>query len=231
MDNNINLNFKGSFLINYKKALPGVREGFEKAVGKKHVQIFDSFEGNQDSVLYVMKNSKDFAAANFVKLNEMNFEYIPEMDTRLRFDEYFPDEVSTYLTENKPKVIKKISELMDYISENRIRCRERKNSHIGKYQKILNTMGVDVKGEKHTNSFGVTNVEDVLTGKTAIISPASKLGTRFIAIKHPKKLKKHADYYAVDENGNILKKFKFPDDILLFRELFNKTIKTHLNLD
>ena len=228
--NNNQQSFKGAFLINYKRAIPGLQEGFETIVGQHKRQIFRNFNGDKNSVLYVMKNSKDYDVAQFAARNEMKFKYMPDVDTRCRFDEELPEEVVDYMSKNKPTVIDKVSELLDYVAQNRFRCRARKDSHIDRHTRFMNNMGFDFKGEGKTNSRGVTLFIDEKTGKKAVISPKTNSGFRFVAIKPPKK-SGEPEIYATTVDGKIVEKFEFPNELLRFRASFKKAIREHLHLD
>jgi len=228
--NNNQQSFKGAFLINYKRAIPGLQEGFETIVGQHKKQIFRNFNGDKNSVLYVMKNSKDYDVAQFVARNEMKFQYMPDVDTRCRFDEELPQEVVDYMSKNKPTVIDKVSELLDYVIHNRYNCRARKDSHIDKHTRFMNNMDLGFVGKGETNSRGVTVYIDEKTGRKAIISPKTNQGTRFVAIK-PLNKKDEPEIYATTVNGKIIEKFEYPNELLRFRASFNKAIRDHLHIN
>ena len=231
MKNNIDnsLNFRGSYLINYKNTLPEIRTGFEKAIGNKKRQIFNDFNGKQNEVLYVLKNSKDYDAAEFIKRNGVKFKYMPNVDTQLRFDEYYPEEVVKYIAEQKPDVISKLSELMKYVKANRVGCRARKDSQIPFYKKVLDKLCIPIEGERVRDSRGVTKVIDTRHDGLVVLSPQKSNGISYMYVKP-------ANDYAptvrlmVDENANILAKFDGVDQIKLFKERFNEAIKEHMHI-
>ena len=108
-------NFKGAFLINYKKALPETRKCLEELIGPHKRQIWDTFSGKDKQVMYVMKNSKDYDVAHFVIKNDLNFKYYPEVSTKLQFEPDKPQDVISYIKTQHPKLIQKPYELMEYI--------------------------------------------------------------------------------------------------------------------
>ncbi len=226
---NNNINFQGGFLINYKSAVKGTQELLENRIGHGK-QIFRNWNGDGNSVFYVMKDSKDYNIAQFVKTNELKFQYYPELNTKLRFDTYEPQTFINYLKENTLKVINKFDELMDFIAVNR-QHKAIPNSHLSVEQRILNKMQINIDGKKPvTNSKGITRVKDKNSGKIAIFSPQSATGARYVHIV-PEKSHWNSEFYMVDNEGNILKQFSSVDGIFAFTEGFNKAIKHHLHLD
>lgn len=217
--------FQGSFLINYKKALPEVKEGLEKVIGKNHKQVFRDFKGDKDKVLYVLRDTKDAKVANYIVKNEINFRYYPEVDTKCRFDEQKPELVIEYFKKFAPKMYKNPEEMILYL--------EGKGKPVGnnseKYKSkpitnILHTLKLSKKeGQKNVSDKGVTTFIDNETGITLVISPPTKFGTRFVH-ETPNKDYESVKRYAFDEKGNILKTFEGPSGIKTFSEQFKKAI-------
>lgn len=222
--NNNSPQFNGSFLINYKKAIPGIREAFENAVGKPKVQIFDSFKGKENHVMYVMKDSKDYDAACFILKNQLNFRYYPEVSTKLQFSPNFPEEVSAYIKNNKPKLIQKHFELKEYADKFRAFCRQKRDSHLSFQDKILESLKYDravCKKTKNANS--IVTFEDGDSGNKVIMSPRNKNGTCFVMI-NPKNSYDSIKRYAFDMQGNLLATFEPPNGIKLFDKKFKEAI-------
>ena len=118
-----NTSFKGSYLINYKNSSKLARQNFENAIGEHKRQIFENFNNKKEQVLYVMKNSKDYDAAQVIRKHYLNFKYFPTMDTKLRFDTEKPEEVINYINENKLSTITKFADLIKYVENYRLKCR------------------------------------------------------------------------------------------------------------
>ena len=216
--------FSGAFLINYNKALPGVREGLENVIGLHKRQIYDNFNGKKNHVMYVMKNSKDFDVADFVVRNEVNFRYYPDVDTKLRFDIDKPQDVIEYLKKNRPKILQKPHELLEFMTKNREFCRKRENSHLSAVDMILQSLKFDGKsGQKLKHSQGYTVFTDNETKNKVVVSPKTQKGTRYVFV-NPCKSYEDVKRYAFDEKGNMLRTFGTPDGIRLFNDLFRKAI-------
>lgn len=229
MNNNISsTNFKGTFLVNYKNTLPGMRKALEEKAGKHGKIIFENFEG-KDSVLYVLRNSKDYDVANFIKKNELRFKYMPEIDTKLQFESDAPEKVEEYISKYKPKVIRKISEMIDFVTNNRQKNKAIKDSHISFYDKILTNLKINIVGQKQKNSKGIMTIKDD-KGGFVCISPKSKNGFSYVYSK-PSNSYDDIMRYAIDENGNVVRTFQDPDAITKFSENFNKAVKHHLHLE
>ena len=228
MQNNIsNISFTGSYLINYKNTPKTVRECFEKAIGKNKRQIFDSFEGKKDQVLYVMKNSKDYDAAQVVKKHYLNFKYMPKLNTKLRFDTDKPEEVINYIKENKLLKITKFDELNKYINNYRIRCRAKyKDTPPRKdlADSIMDALKINLNGVKTRDAKGITTIKDKANNGLVVMSPKGKLGVTYVFYKPANKYESESRY-AVSETGEILAKYSTPDGIKKFKENFAKTLK------
>ena len=228
-NNNKSQQFGGSFLINYKKAILGMREAFESAVGKPKVQVFDSFNGKENQVMYVMKNSKDYDAATFIQKNELNFKYYPEVSTKLQFELDKPQDIVAYIKSTKPKLIQKHHELAEFISKCRENCRQVKDSHLSLVDKILGSLHIDKNsGEKIKKSNAVTIFTDKETGKKVFVSPKNHHGTSFVLV-NPNNSYEDVSRYAFDDRGNLLRSFEPPNGLKIFMEKFNEAIKHQSN--
>lgn len=228
MSNNIsNISFKGSYLINYRNSSKLARETFEKAIGEHKRQIFDTFEGKKGQVLYVMKNSKDYDAAQVVKQHHLNFKYFPKMDTTLRFDTEKPEDVINYIKENKPEPITKLSDLMKYIENYRIKCRAKYKDSLPQkslVDSILENLKIEMKGEKTRNPKGIVTIKNEVNNGLVVISPKSKFGISYVFHKPANKYE-HEQRYAVNESGEVIATFSTPDGIKRFKECFMNATK------
>lgn len=221
--------FSGSFLINYKKTLPEMREALENTIGKHKRQIFDNYNGKENHVMYVMKNSKDFDVANFILKNELKFKYYPEVSTKQQFEPDKPEDVIAYIKTTKPKLIQKCNELSDFISKNREICRQRKDSHLSIIDKILGSLHINkASGKKVKNSNSVTVFTENETGKKVFVSPKNKYGTSFVLV-NPNNSYEEVSRYAFDDKGNQLRMFEPPHGIKIFKDKFNEAIRYQCN--
>lgn len=214
---NNNVSFGGTFVINYKKSIPGMREGFEKAIGNHRRIIFDGFNGKKDTVLYVLRNCKDYDAATFLKTNNKRFKYMPDVDTKAQFETL--EEAEKYISDNNPTVISKIKDLMSYVAENRIKQRANYRRPINEY--IFKRFGITSdEVTRSKDSRGIVLYSDKKTGKARVqISPFNENGTYFVRVKdstYPYDISR----YAVDKDGNFLHKFETPEEINTFKEKF-----------
>lgn len=233
MDNNISsINFKGSYLINYKRGQKLAREAFEKSIGEHRKQIFESFDGKKDQVLYVLKNSKDYDAAQVVKQHNLKFKYMPEVTTKLKFDIEKPQEAIDYLSQNSPYTITKLDELNSYIEANRLKCRARYDipKPVGPKKDfaddILKNLKIEIKGVKIKDSRGILKIKDKENDGIVVISPKSKFGISYVFHKPANKYE-HESRYAVNEKGELLATFNTPDGIKKFKECFTKTLNNN----
>lgn len=214
---NNKVNFKGTFVVNYKNSISGMREGFEHAIGKHKRLIFDGFGGKKDTTLYVLKDSKDYDAAMFLKANNKRFKYMPDINTKASF-EYLED-AEKYILENKPRVITKIKDLIDFVTSNRMKQKANYRRPINEY--IFQKFGItNDEVTRVKDSRGITFYKDKTTGDTRVqLSPFNENGTYFVRVKdstYPHEISR----YAVDRDGNFLYKFSTPDDVMTFNEKF-----------
>lgn len=230
MQNNINISnncsFKGAFLLNFNKTLPGTREGFEKSMGKIKGQVFENFDGKNGDVLYVLRNSKDYYAANFINRNKLKFHYIPEISSNQCFEPDKPKTVINYIKKTKPRIFRKFGEMMNFIKENREECRAINGYYT--CEKILNNLRIELNGKKEKDSKGITTINDGLG--FLVLSPQNANGTSFAYVK-PNNNYDNARRYAVDKDGNILTAFNTPNEMLEFKKQFVQSIKHHLHQD
>lgn len=234
--NNNSAQFRGAFLINYKQASYGgathsLRYGFEKVIGKHKRQIFDSFNGKDGHTMYVLKNSKDYDAANYIIRNKLNFKYYPDIDTKLCFEPDKPEDVLNYIKIAHPKIIRSSDKLREYIINFREKFRQKPDSHLSAVDKILAALKFDKNsGQKVKTSNGVTTFADGDSANKVIVSPRSALGSRFVCV-NPNNSYEPIRRYAFDEKGNQLAVFNPPDGIIKFNEEFKKAVKHHLHID
>lgn len=107
-----------------------MKEEFDKAVGANGKIIYNNFP-DKNKTFYILKDSKDYNIAQFIQRNNLKFRYFPEMNTRLCFEPSEPEKVTNYIKVNKPYTIRKISDLIAFVQENRFKNRAIQNSHLG----------------------------------------------------------------------------------------------------
>lgn len=228
MNNTIssNINFNGAFKIDFNKTLTGTRKYLEKSIsGTKGVTVYDDF-GSPNNTLYILRNSKDYDFAQFIKKNELKFEYIPEIDTTTKQSK---KELLSAIEEKKVTIIDKISTMIDFVTNNRIGIQAKKPT-VKTHEKLLKNIFHNLKDKKAKNSQGIVTLEDKTTGEMMKISPKSKFGITYIY--HKPALKNEAiERFAVDDEGNILASFNSPSSIIKFGENFNNAVKHHLHKD
>jgi len=231
MQNNISngQTFRGAFLLNFNKTLPGTREAFERSMGKVKGQIFENFRGNEGDTLYVLRNSKDYYAAYSILMNNLKFAYMPDVDSKLRFDTFEPETVINYIDKIKPKQIRRIDKLMSYIKENRESCKS-KGGFNNPCDGLLDKLKIKFNGKRTKNCKGITTLKDDKTDGFIAVSPVNANGTYF-AYVNPGNKYEHETRYAVDKQGNILASFTTPDEMLLFKKKFAEAVKHHLHQD
>lgn len=228
MNNTIssNINFNGAFKIDFNKTLTGTRKYLEKSIsGTKGVTVYDDF-GSSNNTLYILRNSKDYDFAQFIKKNELEFEYIPEIDTTTKQSK---KELLSAIDEKKVTIIDKISTMIDFVTNNRIGIQAKKPI-VRTHEKLLKNIFHNLKDKKAKNSQGIVTLEDKATGEMMKISPKSKFGMTYIY--HKPALKNEAiERFAVDDEGNILASFNSPSSIIKFGENFKNAVKHHLHKD
>lgn len=224
-----NPSFKGAFLVNYNKTPSNMRQEFENVVGQHGKIIYDNFEG-ENNVLYILRDSKDFDVAQFIKRNALKFKYIPEVTTKLQFEPSEPDAVKNYISNNNVTIIKTLPKLLEFVVNNREKCRAVKNSHIGFYKTVLKNLHIDTNIRGTKNNKGVFVIKDKANDGIICFSPKSKNGITYVFVK-PSNCYDPIKRYAIASNGDVLTSYQSAEAIIKFNESFNNAIKHHLHLD
>lgn len=232
MNNSVsnNTNFKGAFLVKYPKTITGIREGLEKNLGNHGKSVFESFGGNENTVLYILRNNKDYDVAKFINKNSISFRYLPEFDTKALYEIGGTlKNVETYLTENKSKFIQKASELMEFVNANREGRRSKQSKPKTMfYETVKEKLKINIQGKVKKNNRGVYTIEDKEHNGLLSISPKSKLGFIYVYVK-PSNEYDPIRRYAVNEQGDIVATFQTPAQINKFKEMFKKAARDFLD--
>ena len=224
-----NISFKGAYLVNYSKAKNGTREKLESTIGNHHYQIYDDFNGKTNNVLYVLRNGKDYDFGKEIIDNNwgIRFKYMPDVDTKLRFDTQ--EDAVDFFKENEVKTITNKNDLLDYITQNRISRQKMlavvKPSKKELLKNILRNMGVfldDIEYKK--DSKGVTKIFDSQNNLRVKISPYNPYDVAFVVAKETNTPNSEINCYAIDKEGSILHKFSTPKDLATFKKKFNESI-------
>ena len=227
MDNNIS--FGGAFVINYKRAIPNLREYFERtafAHGSK--QVFENYRGDKNKVLYVLKDSRDYDVAQFIRRNEMKFEYMPEINTKLCLNPWKEQEAYSTIDSVKPKIINKMSDLMKFVEEFRLKIKSEKCPSIGRVDRVLKALKIVPEVKKvFDGTRGVTRYIDKAKNGEIIISPKGEYGKTFVYYK-PSNRYENPSFYEVDHLGENVRQLKTVDEILEFRKKFNDSVKMYI---
>lgn len=229
MNNNIqsNVNFNGAFLMKFPKNIPGMREGFERNLGKNGKAIYENFNGKKDEILYVLRDSKDYDVAHFIDKNGLRFRYMPEVNTKLRFD--YEEDAINYINENKPTVISRIADLRSFIAS--FRTEKRANYTKDIVPTIIDKLKIFMQNPvRSKDSRAITCIKDVESDAFVKISPANQYGNRFVLAKE-KGAEGEYRRYAFDKDGNIIKSFNDVDEFKLFREKFKEAISYQCNVE
>ena len=217
--NNYNTNFTGGFRfpnmsIEAKDKLP--------ELVKKKRQIFNDFE-NQGDVFFVVRDFQDKNVLEFIKDNNLKFEYYPQISTKSGLDTEKPEILSQLLQNMKPQKVKTLEQAKKII-KSKISASKTVQTKDSNIETIFKALKLDIKNPKTTTSIsGCKIIEDPETGKKVWISPESKYGINYVLIE-PKSLDFNVERYAISKEGEVIAIYNSPDGINQFKKNFNATL-------
>lgn len=211
--NNISQNsFNGGFrFIN----MPTEARNKLPNIMNKGKTIFDNFE-KKGEVFLIARDSYDGAIANFIKENKLNFEYYPSINTNLGIL-YKEERLTNALAKIKEPPIKTLAGLRECIEQRGVQSiYEKTPEHI---KNILKTLCIDNKHPIQDYK-GCNRIIDREFNRTIYISPASKFNMHYVKIQ-PNSKNQTAERYLMDQKGNVMARFKTPEQMLEFDKRFS----------
>lgn len=231
MNNSIQpTNFKGAFRVNYKDAIkfaPDAQRNLESLIDKKDAQIYRYLDKEYE-MLYVVKDSNDEKIADFILDNKiLAFFYYPEINKVLKQKEMDLKNVMKFIKGRMTKKIRNRLEMMDYIRDTKRKLEiQEENSPFRIISNVLQNLGInEIPGKKMVRKDGVAIIFQRYGLGQLRMSPIGHDGLRCVQIK-PDNIKSSDIRCIVDDNGNIVKRFKtYNSDRKAFRQLFDQKIK------
>lgn len=225
MENRVsNVNFQGTYIMNFAKTGSKMKAGFEDVVGGKKCKIFEDVD-TKGRMFYVLNNKKDYQVADFIKDNRLRFKYLPNVNNGFTFNSI--KDIKKYISKKQPLIITKIDDLMNFMSQNRTRNYAITEVQNKFYDKVLNKLVINVEGQKNIDSRGVVTIRDKKNDCLVKFSPQNKLGISYLYVK-PSNKYEEIQRYAINKDGEVLYSFKTPDSIKKFSECFSKAAMSKL---
>lgn len=214
--------FKGGFLVQYPKTIPGIREGFEHIIENSKKLVFENFNGDSRSVMYLLRDSKDYEAAQFIRLNRVKFQYLPEVNTGVNIDPHHPHKLVEYISSTNPRRITKSDDLITFVEAERApQVPNANRANLKQIRMLMQKLKIEINGQADLKRNGVYQILDKENGGAFVISPKNKFGFRYVFFK-PSNKHEHETRFAIDSEGNKIGYFNTPDGIKKFKELFAK---------
>ena len=227
-------NFTGTYIVNYQKAVKGTRQAFEDVLGAKSRVIVDNFNGNEKSVLYIVRNSKDKALGDFIVKNDLSFKYIPTLDVTTQSVSLKPKKLLKFI-EEQPLIIHTKKKLQKFLTENRMpvtpQVTQKQPKPKAVVESVLKSLHVQMDGQISKTPEGVILMRDKANDGLVKISPTSSKGVSYVYVK-PANLYDDVSYYAVEQkSGEVFKFGSSPEDIQTFKKGFQNAVDAHRKLD
>lgn len=214
IDKTSQTNFQGGFrLMNLS---PEVKNEVPNIL-KKHRQIFDNFE-RQNDVFITVRDEANYKVAKFIKEHKIDFEFYPTINTQSGLDNERPWELTNLIAITNYSPIKTLNQYRKFEAKVKRENYIENNSPIY-INNILKALCIDNK-HQITNKKGAMVITDSEYGRDIIISPPSKLNIHYVKVV-PKSVDKIVERYAIDSDGNILSRYQSPDGIMKFNKNFN----------
>ena len=191
----------------------------------KHRQIFRNYKGKENQVLYILRNSRDIDAAEFIKRNSLRFRYMPEVDTSARLDQNNQQSAIDYIKAAKPKIISNLTDLFKYVAQNRHRVEQHLSPTV-LIKRMLDTLRISIGGDINKTNSGIVVLRDKKASGMVELSPASENDIRYAYIR-PNNAYDEPVRCALNLDGEIVGLYKTPEGILKFRELFANAVHHH----
>ena len=229
-----NINFTGTFLINYgnNKNTKALKEEFETKTTRHGKIKLENYNGIKNQTLYILRNSRDYDVAEFVKLHNLKFKYMPDISSK-DFIDVENDEaiINNEFKNMKSAIITESEDLAKYVKDNRVKHLSMPNSSVSVPNRIMNLLNFKFKdGYSHRHNYGgnIINDGDI----ECRISPKSKDGFYYVIITSnniaPKNdMNTYFDklYYNIEQSKKLNKKF------FINRYLIDETYCKSLNFD
>lgn len=222
MENRIsNVNFQGTYIMNFAKTGSKMKAGFEDVVGGKKCKILEDVD-MKGRMFYILNNKKDYQVADFIKDNRLRFKYLPNVNNGFTFNSI--KDIKKYISKKQPLIITKMDDLMNFMSQNRTRNYTTTEVQNKFYDKVLNKLVINVEGQKNIDSRGVVTIRDKKNDGLVKFSPQNKIGITYLYVK-PSNKYEEIQRYAINKDGTVLYSVKTPEGIKKFKEDFIRAIE------
>lgn len=227
--NPITPSFNGTFIVKFPKSVKGLQEAFESNIIPARYHKFENVFGEQGKIMYVLRESADLGAAQFLKKNSVvGVVYYPNVTTTT-----IPTPnmkvAEDYIVKENPLQIKSTTKIMDYINGNLQKyviqsdAVNKKLNKAIKPKKLAEMYNFKFETSKYYPQTGITEFKGV-QGSEMLVSPATSKGNRYLFLK-PKHGYGETKHYLVDINGNKIGDFDTPDKIKSFNDGFSKSVE------
>lgn len=216
--NNISTNnFKGAFVL--KPKTQQMREIIPNIIPKGR-QIFRDIKSEGDVVL-VTKDKYDKKVRDFIKAEDVTFEYYPEISTKDGLDDEIPSGLKELMRIKNNCVVRHINILNKYMS-----ARKPHLSEQSRYiQDAVDIIRLNIGNAKvQIDGKGFFFIRDNAKERT-IKSTGFKNGQTYISVV-PDSLNQDVQRYLIGKNGKeIIKNFETPNDWKAFNKAFAKALE------
>ncbi len=218
-----NQNFEGAFRIkpNEIKAKTEIPLLFTQ--GR---QIFNDILETGDKFI-VVRDKYDKRIGKYIQENGISgVEYYPEINTKSGLDDEIPEGLLKLIKDKTVKVITDINEICRTSTARKKLVKPSKSNK--EVDKIANALRLNIENPQVTSTSSFTKVRDNEKNRTIEIIMQNK-GTIYVHVK-PDHLYEDSTRCIIDGQGNIIKKFETPDEIIKFMKKFHKLKQEKVNI-
>lgn len=217
--------FRGAFKINYRLAPKSIRAEFESKLGHDGVQIFDKFEGKNNVVMYILRDSKDRLAADYIADNkQLGFMYYPHINDRSQFDSENQQSLSKYMKAEHPKGIKLVKEMYDFLRTRTEKLFSQRQHDVYLANSLLKKLGINLEGNSYLQEDGVFILEGKNNGILKM-APPNSIDFRYVSIQ-PDNTNDTIVRCLLDNQGELFKYFK-DNEIDSFENGYNRAVRNY----
>lgn len=214
-----NLNFNGTFIVNYARAAKGTRKIIEEKYTGARKFVIDNFNDvKPNEVIYVIRDTFDLQMAKALKLNELPTKYYPNINTRNQCNTFARVEKEIQSTD---KSIAGAGRAVKFIEDTGRLSKSEPKAKIDLRSNIIARLNLFFTPTKPVCKKGVYICNNITGEKGSVtMSQFDKNGNFFIKVEEHEP-NAPSKYYKFNKETNELLEYNSASGILQFRKDFN----------
>ena len=214
--NNYSINFNGGYRF---RNMPSEAKAKIPEINNKWKQVFYDFE-NKGDVFLVTRDKLDSKVADFIKENNLEFEFFPQISTKSGLDTEEPEKLTILLKELNTKPITTLTQLRKAIHKQIINTKIFKTSPDYSFN-ILKTLHISPENLELEIAHGIITFNDKeFRRKIHISRPKNRV--HYVLVE-PYSSAEGSRRFAINSDGKFIESFNTPDKIIEFYKGFRKS--------